>query len=99
MIWWKELFLLGIEKTLVVETLEGEVDEETKKLRQEACESCPKKIHDKHGHAKCSVCKCYLKIKHKSKKNRRVDDPKFVEVTHCPLGKWNDEHIALLYNQ
>lgn len=95
--WWEEIKLFGIEKILVVESLEGEVDAETIAMREEACNACPKKAFDKHGHARCNVCKCYLKIKHKSKKNRRVDDLTFEEVTHCPLGKWKDEQIALMY--
>lgn len=44
----------------------------------------------------CTVCKCIIEIKSKSETNVNPLKGR-VEITHCPKGKWDDQHIADLY--
>lgn len=64
-----------------------DADLETIKLRQEACMGCDKNVNNV-----CQVCKCYIDLKVRSKVNRDKKGKK--EITHCPLGKWNDKLIV-----
>lgn len=46
----------------------------------------------------CSVCKCVM-VGSKVKMLKHNTADKGVIVTHCPLGKWNDKHIAEHYKK
>lgn len=71
------------------------VDEQTADWRFEICLGCEFRDPEEN---KCRECGCYLDLKvgcrvnWLPKKNRN-------EVTHCPLGKWNDLEIANEYRR
>ena len=86
-----QIMSLAAEKVLVTET----VSEETAAFRRTVCNECDRldQVHDR-----CKVCTCYIepkshaKINHNPKKLRQ-------EITHCPLGKWNDLETANEYRK
>ena len=46
----------------------------------------------------CDVCGCFLDLKTSAKTNwnaRKLRN----EITHCPLGKWNDKETANIYRE
>jgi anaerobic selenocysteine-containing dehydrogenase len=69
------------------------VDEETATFRYNVCLGCDFRDPDRD---KCLACSCYLEEKSWSHTNRTIERP-FGEVTHCPLGRWNDKEIANHY--
>lgn len=86
-----EILKLAADKILV----DGHVGEEIAAFRLGVCEGCPRL--DKE-HMRCRVCKCYVEVKSTSERNY---NPKRLrnEITHCPLGKWNDLEIANEYRK
>lgn len=44
----------------------------------------------------CGVCGCFLDLKTKSATNFNPSKMRY-EITHCPLGKWDDEEVANHY--
>lgn len=62
-------------------------------FRREQCVACPNM--DKKNKM-CKICTCFLSEKTKSITNRTLTGE--VQVTHCPIGNWNDKEIADHYN-
>lgn len=107
--WIEELKILGIEALMMVEELDVEADADTIQFRRNTClgeplekekrgDACEFLKIDSHGHPKCKICKCYIEIKVKTKVNRKLPNLTEKEITHCPKGKWKDEHIVFFYN-
>jgi hypothetical protein len=86
--WLEELKKNIVKYAIIVESLDekDEADLETIKLRESACNSCENNINNV-----CKICDCYIELKVRSKVNRDKLGKK--EITHCPLGKWNDKLI------
>ena len=84
-----ELLKVAANAALVVEN----VDDTTAEWRMGICLRCDKL--DKMD-MRCKVCKCYLEIKTTTKTNRNPKKLRY-EVTHCPLGKWDDLETANKY--
>ena len=82
---------LAAAKTLVISS----VNDETKTFRKSVCDGCEKRdVYDN----RCKVCKCYLAVKTGTLENRNPIKLRY-EITHCPLGKWNDLEIANHYRE
>lgn len=83
-------------------------DPEIFKQRIEACKSC--KMLDVENE-RCKICTCFIQAKAALKVNKKVEMKineltgleypviKGTELTHCPLGKWNDKDIANHYRK
>jgi hypothetical protein len=82
--WIEELKKNIVKYTIIVEKLDGNVDEETIKIRKEACRTCPFNVDEK-----CEKCGCYIDLKVETKVNWNPKKLK-KELTHCPEGKWGD---------
>lgn len=91
MSWFEEAKKIAAAKVLVME----HVDQATAEMRMNVCLTCDKMDRE---HVKCSICGCYLEGKTWSKISRSKNRP-LGELTHCPLGKWNDMDIANHYRQ
>lgn len=85
----KKLALNVIQGAIVEEPI---IDVDIILERQSICSSCD--MMDQVN-AMCSVCKCFLEVKTKSKVNKKF--PIGSEITHCPLNKWLDEFSKLGY--
>jgi len=79
---------------ILFEVLEHE-DPELTQFRYNICQGCEKFEKE---HERCGVCGCFMDIKTKLTTNRNYQKNR-VEITHCPLGKWNDRHIANMYRK
>lgn len=44
----------------------------------------------------CRVCKCFIEVKSEAKTNFSVKSGE-IEITHCPMGWWEDADIAHKY--
>ncbi len=76
---------------IVKDVVEGEEADR----RMEVCFSCEKRNENENV---CNVCGCFLDLKTSAKTNwnaRKLRN----EITHCPLGRWNDKEIANLYRE
>ena len=60
-----------------------------------ACLTCKHRNEKKN---KCKVCGCYLDLKTKAAENWNPKKLR-IEITHCPLGKWNDLDVANEYRK
>lgn len=69
------------------------VDEQTAKERRAVCMKCQ---HRDPEEDKCLKCGCFLELKTASRVNWRVSRNRN-EVTHCPVGRWNDLELANFY--
>ena len=65
------------------------------KERIEVCFKCENRDPENE---KCKVCGCFLDLKTTTEINWNVKRNR-QEVTHCPLGKWNDLEIANEYRK
>lgn len=74
--------------------IKEEVEKEVAEWRFSICKKCPEGFNAEDR--KCNICGCLLPEKCQSKTNRSIHRPNG-EVTHCPLGKWNDLEIANHY--
>lgn len=45
----------------------------------------------------CGVCGCFMDVKTELFSNINPITLGRIEITHCPLGKWMDKHIANAY--
>ena len=79
------------EKLIVKE----EVDIETADWRFGICLKCDKRDPDENT---CMACGCFLDLKTSSRVNWRPSKNRN-EITHCPLGRWNDLEIANEYRR
>lgn len=63
--------------------------------RMAVCFGCPSRDEKQNV---CDVCGCFLDLKTGAKTNWNAK--KFRnEITHCPLGKWNDKDTANIYRE
>jgi len=69
------------------------VTDEVKSVRLSVCNSCENLERDQ---MRCNICGCFLEVKAGCLVNF---NPKKVrkELTHCPMGKWNDLDTANHY--
>ena len=72
------------------------VDPITKRVRLALCKACDRFDEDS---GKCLECGCFMEVKTGAKTHRNPDKGMRVEVTHCPLGKWNDMKLAVFYHK
>lgn len=86
-----EILKIAADKILV----ESYVSEETAKFRMDVCLSCPLLSLSDY---RCKVCRCYVEGKTPSEKHYNLKKRR-MEITHCPLGKWNDLEIANEYRK
>lgn len=77
--------------TLVITEVEPEIAD----MRMDVCRGCDKL---EESSMRCKVCKCFLRVKTKSRENRNPEKFRF-EITHCPLGRWNDMELANVYRE
>lgn len=86
----KALHLIA-EKLIVKETVgNGEAAQ-----RMRVCLNCEKRDS---GENKCLECGCFLDLKTGAKTNWNAKRMRN-EITHCPLGKWNDKETANVYRE
>lgn len=69
------------------------VDGQTADERFDTCLKCEYRNSEENT---CTICTCFLDLKTKSRVNWRPAKNRN-EITHCPLGKWNDKEIANEY--
>jgi len=83
-----------VRSIIVAETMDKRslADQQTIEMRKRACANCDKNIS-----GKCQICGCYLEIKWETKVNFNPKKLKN-EITHCPLGKWEDKLIVNFLN-
>lgn len=82
----------NIKHALAGALIVGEkVSDEVAAWRMSICQACEHRRDNV-----CGVCGCFLDLKAKSATNFNPAKMRN-EVTHCPLGKWNDEEIANHY--
>lgn len=84
----KALHLLA-EKLIVKEQVDG--DEAARRFR--VCVGCEYRNEKENV---CDVCGCFLDLKTTAKTNWNAKKLRN-EITHCPLGKWNDKKTANVY--
>lgn len=80
---------LAASKMLVLE----QTDAQTAEMRWNTCWYCEQM---NHSNKTCRSCGCYIELKIWSKISRSVNRP-MGELTHCPLGKWQDKEITNYY--
>lgn len=68
-------------------------NQEIQNFRKGRCDVCQFRNVDI-----CGVCKCVLEIKQASKTNRNIYNGN-IEITHCPMGFWDDGNLMTYYNQ
>lgn len=83
----------GIELALKVEPLDDKI------LENERLDTCKKCENYDINNDKCGVCGCYMEIKVGLKYNRNPKKGGRIEITHCPMGKWNDIETANVYRK
>lgn len=83
--------LKAAAKGLVLDDVPFDVSE----FRYQTCKTCDKR---KPETDQCGICNCFLKLKSGSKTNINPLRAR-TEITHCPLGKWNDKEIANHYRE
>lgn len=86
-----DILKIAAKKFLVDEL----VDPDTAEQRINVCVQCNRFDSDNR---RCKVCKCYMDIKTTAKTNLNVKRSRY-EITHCPLGRWNDLEIANEYRK
>lgn len=79
---------------LVLET-EPLNDDELKAKRLSICNSCPNLDSDR----RCKICTCFVDAKVGIKVNKNPLKLFRSEVTHCPIGKWDDKDLANHYRK
>jgi hypothetical protein len=84
-----KILKLAAETTLPIEY----VTEDVAAWRMSVCLGCE---HRDASKEKCKVCGCYLEVKVGCKTNRNPEKLRS-EITHCPMGKWNDKDTANAY--
>lgn len=80
---------------LEVLTVEKLNDPELEADRIKTCEGCPMMNSDR----RCGICTCFIDAKAGLKVNKNPEKFLRYEVTHCPLGKWNDKDLANHYRE
>ena len=72
-----------------------DVSEQEAKDRMSVCFTCPNRNEKENV---CDVCGCFLDLKTGAKTNWNARQMR-TEITHCPMGKWNDKETANLYRE
>lgn len=72
-----------------------DVSEEISAKRYSVCLGCDKR---KSETDQCGICNCFLQIKSGAKNNINPLRAR-TEITHCPLGRWDDKEIANHYRE
>lgn len=72
-----------------------QVDEQTRDFRISVCAGCDKRDVESN---RCKVCKCFLAVKTNTAENLNPAHNRY-EITHCPLGRWNDLELANEYRK
>lgn len=86
----RALHLLA-EKVIVKEQVSaGEAE-----FRMRVCFRCPSRNEKENV---CDECGCFLDLKTRAKTNWNARKMRN-EITHCPLGKWDDKKIANVYRE
>lgn len=67
---------------------------ELAEFRMNVCRACE---HFESEMEQCGKCGCFMDIKTRLFTNRNPKNAGRIEITHCPLGKWQDKHIANAY--
>lgn len=65
------------------------------KFREHKCRQCP---YFDPVDTICNNCGCLLDVKWKSLINRKISTGE-TQVTHCPIGSWNDSDFAAFYKK
>ena len=86
----KALHLLA-ETVIVKEKVTADVAKE----RMRVCFGCSSRDEKENV---CGECGCFLDLKTGAKTNWNAKRMRN-EITHCPLGKWNDKETANLYRE
>lgn len=89
----RQIFNKVLESTASILAEETLTDNSIIEMRFEACSTC---IFRDSEINKCRVCGCYLSVKTPLKTNFNPKHLEF-EVTHCPMGKWQDFDTANYY--
>ncbi len=81
---------------LVVEPLNNPTITNNREIKCRGSETTKPCMFYNKERDQCKVCKCFIKEKASSKTNY---NPKklHIEITHCPMGWWDDADIASLY--
>lgn len=82
---------LAAKTVLVTEEVEPAVAE----FRMSRCLQCDRRDETEN---RCRVCKCFLAAKTLSAENMNVRRRR-AEITHCPLGRWDDLETANAYRE
>lgn len=85
--------LKKIASTLLVEEKHEWQDLATYRIGK--CEGCP---HFKQDTRQCGICLCFMDEKVKATTHNNLAKGR-QEITHCPIGSWNDAHIANMYRK
>lgn len=85
-----EIAKLAASTVLVEEKVEPDVAA----WRMQICQGCDRL---QESNLRCKVCGCYLEVKTFSKVNLNKRGQQ--EITHCPLGRWNDLEVANQYRK
>lgn len=81
-----------LAETLIVKK---RVDDETADWRFNICLKCEYRDADEN---KCTQCGCFLDLKTSTRVNWRPSKNRN-EITHCPMGRWNDKDTANEYRR
>jgi hypothetical protein len=91
MSWMQDLLKLAADKVLVKEQVEQDVAD----MRWQTCWPCENMDHENKT---CKICGCFIELKIWAKVSRSPQRP-MGEITHCPIGKWQDKDIANHYRE
>lgn len=87
----KQALRLIAENVIVRE----QVGEEEAAMRFNVCLGCDRRDEKENT---CKECGCFLDLKCGAKTNWNAKKLR-TEITHCPLGKWNDKETANVYRE
>lgn len=89
---------MSITKTVakIVLSVEKHNLPELTAFRMNTCKRCDKFESEDET---CGVCGCFMDVKTELFSNINPTVLGRIEITHCPLGKWKDMHIANAYRK
>ena len=64
-------------------------------FRMDMCNRCP---NFNAEYETCGICGCFMDVKTTHLLTRNVKRGR-IETTHCPIGRWNDKHVANHYRE
>ena len=89
----KDVLVKGIRTALLVEDLN---DPELQEWRYDRCKTCP--FYNAETD-QCGICSCFMAAKTTLRVNRNPKKFMRSEVTHCPVGNWDDKEVANIYRK